>query len=167
MHFAFLHFAKRLWKSDVGTFWLFSTMSIHKLQQFSFSKLFFGQKIIFDWCYFLLYLLYSIFYSSVTYLVNKSFFLLILGPQKTCFMTAYIFFSNMYSVDRQWRLGRYILVMSPSRAGSSHSSIWRIFSLARLVTFFHSAWNRKLAKNEPKFWFRFLIIILINRFENY
>ena len=30
----------------------------------------------------------------------------------------------------------YILVMSPSRAGSSHSSSWTIFSSARLVTFF-------------------------------
>ena len=33
---------------------------------------------------------------------------------------------------------------------------WRIFSSTRLVTFFHSAWNRKLAENEPKFWFCFL-----------
>ena len=43
-----------------------------------------------------------------------------------------------------------ILVMSPSRAGSNHSSSWRIFSSARLVTFFASARMQKLAKNEPK-----------------
>ena len=30
------------------------------------------------------------------------------------------------------KLGRYLVVMSPSQAGSSHSSSWRIFSLARL-----------------------------------
>ena len=43
--------------------------------------------------------------------------------------------------------------MSPSRAGLSHSSSWRIFSSVRLVTFFTSAWNWKLAKNELKFTF--------------
>jgi hypothetical protein len=44
----------------------------------------------------------------------------------------------------------YFVVMSSSRAGSSHSSSWGIFSSARLVTFFTSARKRKLAKNEPK-----------------
>jgi len=39
--------------------------------------------------------------------------------------------------------------MSPSRAGSSHSSSWRFFSSARLVTFFHLARNEKLGENEP------------------
>ena len=32
---------------------------------------------------------------------------------------------------------------------------WRIFSSARLVTFFPSARNKKSAENEPKFWFWF------------
>ena len=59
-------------------------------------------------------------------------------------------------IARTVNLPTYLLVMSPSRAGSSHSSSWRIFSSARLVTFFHSARNRKLAENEPRFWFCFL-----------
>ena len=36
--------------------------------------------------------------------------------------------------------------ISPSRAGLSHSSSWRIFSSARLLTFFTSAQNQKLAE---------------------
>ena len=51
-----------------------------------------------------------------------------------------------------------LVVMSPSRAGSSHSSSWRIFSSAGLVTFFTSArmqnrpkTSQKSAENEPKF----------------
>ena len=38
--------------------------------------------------------------------------------------------------------------MSPSRAGSSHSSSWRVFSSARDLFHFSSKW--KSAKNEPK-----------------
>ena len=45
----------------------------------------------------------------------------------------------------------YALVMSLSQTGSSHSSSWRIFSSARLVTFFTLAWNWKLAKYALKF----------------
>ena len=68
--------------------------------------------------------------------------------------------------------------MSPSRAGLSHSSSWKIFSSARLVTFFHSARNRKMAKTSWNFnnfesnWFMYLnysfftpkIPILLNKF---
>ena len=54
----------------------------------------------------------------------------------------------------------YLLVMSPSRAGSSHSSSWRIFSSARLVTFFPSARNRKSAENEPNFLFLFILFLI-------
>ena len=46
-----------------------------------------------------------------------------------------------------------ILVMSPSKAGSSHSSSWRFFSSVRLVTFSTSARNWKLSKNKPRFFF--------------
>ena len=49
----------------------------------------------------------------------------------------------------------YILVMSPSRAGSSHSSSWRILSSARLVTFSFQLKNKKIAENELKFRFLF------------
>ena len=49
----------------------------------------------------------------------------------------------------------YFLVMSPSRAGSSHSSSWRIFSSARLVTFLLSARKRKMAETSRNFNFRF------------
>ena len=49
----------------------------------------------------------------------------------------------------------YFLVMSPSRAGSSHSSSWRIFSSARLVTFLLSARIQKMAKTSRNFDFRF------------
>ena len=50
----------------------------------------------------------------------------------------------------------YVVVMSPSQAGSS----WRIFSSAQLMTFFHSARNQKLAKNELKFFWYFFSIKL-------
>ena len=53
----------------------------------------------------------------------------------------------------------YLVVMSPSKAGSSWSSSWRIFSSARLVSFFPSARNRKSAENEPKLSFFFLIYV--------
>ena len=49
--------------------------------------------------------------------------------------------------------GHNIVVMSPSRAGSSQNLSWRIFSSARLVTFFPWARNQKSAKNEPIFFF--------------
>ena len=42
----------------------------------------------------------------------------------------------------------YLLVMSPSRAGSSHGSSWRIFGSARDL--FHFSSDAKSAKNEPK-----------------
>ena len=48
----------------------------------------------------------------------------------------------------------YLVVMSPSRAGSSHSSSWRIFSSARLMTFFISLENRQ--KTSWKFDFFFM-----------
>jgi hypothetical protein len=66
-----------------------------------------------------------------------------------------LYWTLVYCSMTNFKLCSMLLVMSPSRAGSSHSSSWRIFSSARLVTFFHSAWNQKSAENEPKFWFRF------------
>ena len=39
------------------------------------------------------------------------------------------------------------LLMAPSRAGASHSSSWRIFISARLMTFFLSARKRNWRKN--------------------
>ena len=45
------------------------------------------------------------------------------------------------------------LVMSPSRAGSSHGSSWRIFSSARLVTFSLQLRIENWLKNELKFQF--------------
>ena len=59
--------------------------------------------------------------------------------------------------------------MSPSRAGSDHCSSLKIFNSARLMTFFHSARNRKLAETSWNFDFDFeffLEIILIDRVEN-
>ena len=44
-----------------------------------------------------------------------------------------------------------VIVMSPSQAGSSHSSSWKIFISARLMTFFHSARNQKLAETSRNF----------------
>ena len=55
-------------------------------------------------------------------------------------------------------------MMSPSRAGSSHSSSWRIFSSARLVTFFTSARNWKLAKNELKFNFFKKLVLKMTKY---
>ena len=51
--------------------------------------------------------------------------------------------------------------MSPSRAGSSHSSSWRIFSSARLVTFF----SQLETKNWPKTSRSFDFVILNNYFS--
>ena len=48
-----------------------------------------------------------------------------------------------------------LVVMSPSRGGSSQSSSWRIFSSTRLVTFYPSARNQISAKTS---WNFFIII---------
>ena len=53
------------------------------------------------------------------------------------------------------------LVMSPSRAGSSHSSRWRIFSSARLVTFF----IQLEIENWPKMSRTFDFFFMINYFD--
>ena len=74
--------------------------------------------------------------------------------------------SDIRMISQSENYHAQILVMSPSRAGSSHSSSWRIFGSARLVTFFTSARNQKLAQNEPKFDFElktyFWIFCVIN-----
>ena len=57
--------------------------------------------------------------------------------------------------------------MSPSRAGSSRSSNWRIFSLAWLVTYFASARNQKTAKNKLNFQFPVGDLFLIWKWINY
>ena len=69
-----------------------------------------------------------------------------------------------------------IVLISPSRAGSCHSSSWLVPQLelndfqlgsAQLVTFFPSARNRKSATNEPKFlsFFKFSFMQLNHSFQ--
>ena len=50
---------------------------------------------------------------------------------------------------------RYFVLMSPSQTGSSHSSRWRFFISAWLVTFFHSSRNENQAKMSHNFDFIF------------
>ena len=61
--------------------------------------------------------------------------------------------------------------MSPSQAGSSHSSSWRIFSSARLVTFSLQLGIENWLKNELKFQFSvedlFSIIFYKKNWLNY
>ena len=54
--------------------------------------------------------------------------------------------NSKYTGYNIWRS----VVMSPSRAGSSHSWSWRIFSLAQLVPFFSSARNKKIGWKRAK-----------------
>ena len=74
------------------------------------------------------------------------------------------------SFEYSWFLSKdfasiYLLVMSPSRAGSSQSLSWGSFSSTRRMTFFSSARNQELAENEPNFdsqlfWYFFIINLM-------
>ena len=72
---------------------------------------------------------------------------------------------NYFYTQYVFQIGAYIEMMSPSRAGLSHSSSWRIFSLARLSwPFFTSAQIEIRPKTSQNSFFSWRPIFIINMY---
>ena len=104
-----------LWKSNFGIFWHLPATTICKTQKFPLGLLILRQK--------------SFQICTPAWKINNLYYhkwivcaWVIIRLQKI--IIPYIPFMQIFT---------YILMMSPSRTGSSQSSSWRIFSSARLV----------------------------------